>query len=353
MLFEVTDRGQRVVRAELHPARGQGDELHRDLRLQRPVVAAAPVRGGGAVEQLAGCADVDLAGGHPLLDRPEAADQLAELAAGLGVLDGHLMRALGRGQRPGGQAEPEQGHVLSGARRRDLSLRFGGPEGDRAPGGDGQAGQRAARADRAERRRPGCPGRRVRPDRGVRPGRQRQHVGGGRPCVQVADLGGVALERHQDADLARRELAGDLLFPAEDAGGDERVGHRQRAGHPAEFPGRGQRRVERFLLAEGEPALVRARRPQGGQSPAARVARARVRRARPVPCGDPGHRRREGGCFVWRHPRLRVPVPIAIAGPIWSASCCAPSRPASSRRAARTPTTRTAAASPRPRPGRR
>ena len=131
---------------------------------------------------------------------------------------------------------------------------------------------------------------------------------GGGPGIQIADLVGVALKRNQDADLANRELPGDLLFPAEDAGGDERVGHRQRAGHPAQFPGRGQRRVELFLLAEGEPALVCARRPQGGQSLAARVGRARVRRLRPVPRGDPGHRRREDRYFVRRHPRLPVRV---------------------------------------------
>jgi hypothetical protein len=150
MFLEVADRGQRVVRAELNPARGQGDELHRDLRLQRPVGPAARVRGGRAVKQLAARADVDLAGGHPLLHGAEAADRLAELVAGLGVLDGQLVRALGRGQRPGGEAEPEQRHVLGCARRGDLGLRLGWAEGDRAPGGDGQARQRAAGGDRAE-----------------------------------------------------------------------------------------------------------------------------------------------------------------------------------------------------------
>jgi hypothetical protein len=140
-------------------------------------------------------------------------------------------------------------------------------------------------------------------------------VGGGGRGVQVADLVavalvGVALECRQDADLARLELAGDLrcpaLFPGEDAGGDERVGHRQRAGDPAEFADGRERRVERVLLTEGEPALVRARRPQGGQPLAVRVGRARVRRPRPVPLRDPGHRRREGGCFLRRHTRLRT-----------------------------------------------
>ena len=93
----------------------RGDELHSDLRLQRPVGPAARVRGGGAVQQLTARADVDLAGGDALLHRAEAADQPAELAAALGVLDGHLVRALGRRQRAGSEAEPEQGGVLRGA----------------------------------------------------------------------------------------------------------------------------------------------------------------------------------------------------------------------------------------------
>jgi hypothetical protein len=92
VLLEVTDRGERVLRGELHPPGRRGDELDRDLRLQRPVPACAGIRARRTRHELPPGADVDLAGGGALLHRAEAADRLAELAPVLRVLDGHLVR---------------------------------------------------------------------------------------------------------------------------------------------------------------------------------------------------------------------------------------------------------------------
>ena len=141
VLLEVADRRQRVVRAKLHLWRDRCDMGDGDLGRQHRGVRAGLQRGDRVSEQQVRGTDFDLTLRRALLHGTEAADCLTELLACLGVLDGHLVRVLGGGQRPSRLTEPRQNQRPIGLPGIDVPLSTTVAHCDLAPRRNGEARQ--------------------------------------------------------------------------------------------------------------------------------------------------------------------------------------------------------------------